>query len=339
MSSLNDTSSNQQLTSAEVGKLWASYMGNTMGSCVLRYFYQHVDDGDIKEVIKTAYHLSREFIDRITAILKKENHPIPVGFTEKDVNLKAPRLFMDEFYLHYLKYIAKAGMSLYAIAVPLMTRKETKELFTHCVKATTDLMNLVNNVLLKKGYLTKPPFIPIPNQVDFVKKQTYLSGFFGDVRPAHALEIAHNFDNLENNVTSKALLVGFVQVSQDRKVKDALIRGKELTEKHLEIFSEQLHRDNLPSHPRLDHLVTSSIIPPFSDKLMISHKIDMFSMKIRGYGNAASLNGRHDIGLNNAKALMDVSRYVQDLANIVIDKGWMEQMPQAVKRDELGYRK
>jgi hypothetical protein len=33
-----------------------------------------------------------------------------------------------------------------------------------------------------------------------------------------------------------------------------------------------------------------------SDKLMIYHKVDMFSMKIREYANGASFNGRKDIG-------------------------------------------
>jgi hypothetical protein len=46
----------------------------------------------------------------------------------------------------------------------------------------------------------------------------------------------------------------------------------------------------------LDHLVSESTFSPFSDKLMLAHKIEMFSMKIRTAGNGASLNGRRDIG-------------------------------------------
>lgn len=43
---------NEQLTSAEMGKLWAVYMGNTMAICVLTYFQKHCQDPDIMEILK-----------------------------------------------------------------------------------------------------------------------------------------------------------------------------------------------------------------------------------------------------------------------------------------------
>ena len=43
-----------KLTSAEMGKLWVTYVGNTMAKCVLRYYLQHVDDEDIKKVLENA---------------------------------------------------------------------------------------------------------------------------------------------------------------------------------------------------------------------------------------------------------------------------------------------
>ncbi len=38
----------EKLNSAEMGKLWATYMGNSMSTCILSYFLQHVEDKDIK---------------------------------------------------------------------------------------------------------------------------------------------------------------------------------------------------------------------------------------------------------------------------------------------------
>ncbi|WP_244873064.1 DUF3231 family protein [Paenibacillus albilobatus] len=63
--------------------------------------------------------------------------------------------------------------------------------------------------------------------------------------------------------------------------------------------------------------------------------IDMFSMKVREYANGASLSGRKDVGALFAKCQLDVSLYVEDGANIMIDRGWMEQPPEAVDRDNL----
>jgi Protein of unknown function (DUF3231) len=327
--------SNEQLTSAEMGKLWVTYEGNTMAKCVLSYYLQHVDDQDIKKIIENALSLSESLVKRIKEILVKENFPLPVGCTEEDVNLGAPRLFSDEFYLHYLKYTIKAGLSIYSIAIPLVTRKDIKDFFIHTLDSTVKLITQINEVLEEKGALVKPPKIPIPKRIDFAKRQSYLHGFFGDNRPLHALEISHLFDNTENNATSKALLIAFSQVAKTEKVKKFMIRGKEISNKHIEVCSQKLHKDNLPSPKSLDDLVSVSTIAPFSDKLMLWHKIDMFSMKIRSYANGASLNGRRDIGAMYAKFIMDVSLYVEDGANIMIDHGWMEQPPEAVDREDL----
>ncbi|WP_075980663.1 DUF3231 family protein [Bacillus massilinigeriensis] len=330
---------NEPLTSAEVGKLWSIYMGNTMSIQILSYFLKHVDDDEIQKLLDQGLHLSQSFVESSKDILEKEKFPIPVGFTEKDVNLEAPRLFSDEFYLHYLKYAGKAGLSLYSIAVPLMIREDIADFLNQCVSSTVDFLRDVNHALITKGFLMKPPPIPVPERVEFIKKQNYLNGFFGNVRPLHVLEITHLYDNIENNVTSKALLIGFSQVSQHETVRQYLIRGKEITNKHIELCSQHLHKDHLPSPPLLDHLVTTSTSSPFSEKLMLFHKIDMFSMKIRSYGNSSSANGRRDIGGMYAKFLMDMALFVEDGFEIMIDYGWMEQIPEAVDRDTLASKK
>lgn len=326
---------NEKLTSAEMGKLWATYTGNTMAKCVLSYYLKHVDDQDIKKVLENALALSESLVKSIKEIFIQEGFPLPIGYTEEDVNLEAPRLFSDEFYLHYLKYTSKAGMSIYSIALPLMIRPDVKDFFIYTLDSTVKLITQVNEVLEAKGFFVKPPTIPTPKKVDFVQQQNYLSGFFGAIRPLHALEVAHLFDIIENNVTSKALLIAFSQVAKNEKVQKFMLRGKEITNKHVETCSHQLHKSNLPSPPLLDNLVSTSTFSPFSDKLMLWHKIDMFSMKIRSYANAASLNGRRDLGAMYAKFQMDVSLYIEDGANIMIDHGWMEQPPEAIDREDL----
>ncbi|WP_085524377.1 DUF3231 family protein [Tuberibacillus sp. Marseille-P3662] len=334
-----DQSSNQlhgnPLTSAEMGKLWASYTGNTLGRCVISYYLKHVDDADIKKVLKYALDLSESFIRDIKAIFVKENFPIPVGLTDEDVDQDAPRLFYDEFYLYYLQYVGKAGISIYSAAIPIVTRKDVRDFFVESLRDTVKLMTEVNDVLKSKGILTNAQPMPSPEKVDFVKRQDFLSGFLGDVRPLHGLEVAHLFDNINNDITSKALIVGFRQGARHEKVKKYLERGENINKKHIEMLSDKLNKDHSPAPTILDHLVTPSTTPPFSDKLMVFHKIDMFSMKIREYANGASLNGRRDIGALYARCLLDVSLYVEDGANIMIDHGWMEQPPELINRDQL----
>jgi spore coat protein CotF len=325
----------EKLTSAEMGKLWVTYMGNSMSKRYLMYYLQHVEDQDIKKIVENALNICESILQEIKKIFIEESFPVPIGFTDEDVHLNTPRLFSDEFYLHYLKYAGKAGLSIYSIAVPIMTREDIRDFFINTLNSTVKLINEVNNALMAKGYLIKPPLIPTPEKVDFIKKQNYLNGFIGNVRPLHALEITHLYLNNENNVTSKALLIGFSQVAENEQIKEFFIRGKEMTNKHIVNCSQHLNKENLPALPLLDHLVSTSTISPFSDKLMLAHKIDMFSMKIRAYGNGMSLNGRHDIGGMYARFVKDVGLYVEDAANIMIDHGWMEQPPEAADRDHL----
>ncbi len=325
-------STNKQLTSAELGKLWVTYSGNTLGKCVLQYFLKHVNDEKIKEVVQDAHDLSVELLEKLEQLFHAENIPIPKGMTEEDVNEDAPRLFLDDFYLHYLRYTSKAGLSIYSIAIPLMTREDVREFFINGCHATMKLITKINKVMLDKGLLIKPPIIPYPEHIDFVKKQSFLYGFLGDVRSLHALEIAHLYDNIDNKVTSKALLIGFSQCVQDEDVRQFMLRGKTITERHLRLTMAKLHKNHLPSPTLLDDMVTSSTVAPFSDKLMLSHKIDMFSMKIRSYANALSLGGRRDIGGLYAKFMMDVTLFIEDGGNKMIDRGWLEQPPKAFER-------
>lgn len=325
----------EQLTSAETGKLWATYMGNSMSKCILRYYLQHVEDHDIKNLLENALKLSSEFLKITKEIFIKENFPIPNGFSEEeDLNASAPRLFADEYYVHYLKYTAKAGMSLYNVAVPLVFRTDVEEFFTYCMESTMSLIKQIKEILMNKGLIIKPPYIPIPDKVDYVQ-QDFLNGFFGHVRPLHALDIAHLYDNIENNVASKALIMAFSQVVKSEKIRKLFLRGKDFTHKHVELYMEKLHNEDLPTPSFLDHFVTTSTYAPFSDKLMLFHKMDMFAMKIRSFGNSAAVNGRHDIGLMYSRTLMQISTFVEDAAKIMIENGWLEQPPYAVKRDKI----
>lgn len=324
------TNTTEKLTSSELGKLWATYMGNSMGKCIMSYYLQHVEDEDIKALLENALLLSEEFLKKITDIFTKENVPIPHGFTDADVNIQAPRLFQDEFYVHYLKYTAKAGMSIYNVAFPLVFRKDVEEFFRYCMDSTMDLMGQIKEILMYKGLIIKPPLIPIPEKVTFVHKD-FLNGFFGDVRPMHALEITHFYDIIENNTTSKALITAFAQVVRDEEIRKLFERGKDITKKNIEKDMKMLEDENLPAPSSLNDLLTSSTFSPFSDKLMLFHKMDMFTIKLRSFGNAAAVNGRHDIALKHSNALLKNANFVQDAAKIMIERGWFEQPPSAVE--------
>ena len=330
--SSNELDESQPFTTVEVGKLWVTYMGNSMSSQILTYFLQHCEDEHIRTLLENALALSKDFIQRVEVFLKKENFPIPVGFSEDDVNLGAPRLYEDAFYPQYLKYAAKAGLSIYAVAIPLVIREDIREFFVYADKCTSVLLGQINNVLYDKKLIPKPPVIPIPEKPEFINKQSYMNGWFGDVRPLHAMEIVHLYDNIENNIASKALLLGFYQTVRDEKIKSLFKKGLDITDKTVKQCIEKLQIENMPAPSYIDHLVTTSDCPPFSDQIMLSHKLDMFSMKIRSFGNSLAVSSRRDISALYVRAMTNVGLFAEDAANILIDKGWLESPPEAFKR-------
>jgi hypothetical protein len=98
---------------------------------------------------------------------------------------------------------------------------------------------------------------------------------------------------------------------------------------------EKLQNDNLPAPSLLSHLVTTSTFSPFSDKLMLFHKVDMFSMKIRAFGNSVAVNGRHDLAALYGKSLADIFMFVEEASKLMMENGWMEIPPEAADREEL----
>lgn len=71
------------LTAAEVGKLWATYMGNSMAKNVLQYFLKHCEDQEIKKLLENALHLIEEFIKRIKEIFTHDKFQFRMDLLKK----------------------------------------------------------------------------------------------------------------------------------------------------------------------------------------------------------------------------------------------------------------
>jgi hypothetical protein len=329
------THHNIRLTAAEIANLWGTYMGNSMSVCVLQYFCHHVEDQQIKEVLEYALSLAKKHVETVTEIFNHENFPIPVGFTAKDVNLNAPRLFSDTFFLNYLHQTTKSGFSLYPIALPNIARSDVRDFFSECIVSLTELYNKVANISLSKGIFIRPPYITVPHDVEFVESKGFLAGFLGDIRPLNALEITHLFANTQTNSMGKALIMGFSQVAQSEEVREYFIRGKELSTKQIEVFSGTLRKEDLPAPMTSDHDVMDSTVPPFSDKLMLFHIMGMNALGIFNYGAAMSGSQRHDLHSIYARLSSEIGLYGEAGTRLMIENGWLEQTPLSANREAL----
>ena len=326
------------LTSAEVSNLWATYQSSTMAICGVRYFLATVEDEAIRAILNDVLDFSQKRVQTVSQMLNREQYPTPIGFTEQDVNLEAPRLFSDTLILLYLLNMGRLDLAGCSMMLSFSARDDVAAFYTEYFMESNALMNKARKLALKKGFFIRPPSIPKPGQVDFVKKQSFLAGWF-DRRPRLGAEIANLVYDAERNALGEALITGFSQVAESKEGRQFMLRGREISSKHFEVFTSVLQEEQLSSAKNMTSEVTNSTVSPFSDKLMMFHIAGLIASGIGQYGISMSVSPRRDLGVLYTRLIAEIVKYSEDGANIMINNGWMEEPPKAADRDELAKRK
>lgn len=333
------TEHNPRLTAAEIANLWTTYQSNTMINCGVKYFLVTVQDEEIRSILQYALECIKKREQFITQMFNDEDYPLPVGFTDHDVNLEAPRLFSDSMMLFYMLNMGRFMLTIEGMMFSLSARNDIASFYSECIMQSKELADKGRKLALQKGIFVRQPYIPVPDQVDFVKKQNFLNGWLGERRPLLGIEIANLVYNAERNALGEALITGFSQVAKSEEVRKYMVRGREISSKHLEVFSSILNKENLSSAKNMTSEVTNSTMPPYSDKLMMAHIAGLVGSAIGQYGAAMSVSPRRDLGVMYARLMAEIGKYSVDGANIMIENGWMEEPPKAADRDELAKRK
>ncbi|WP_408009952.1 DUF3231 family protein [Pseudalkalibacillus sp. A8] len=328
-----------KLTSSELANLWTTYQSSTMIICGLEYFLTTVEDEEIRNILQYVLDFSTNHIQSISEILNGENYPLPVGFTKNDVNPGAPRLFSDAMVLVYILNMGRLSMSAESLMFSLSARDDVAGFYSQALTKSKELTDQSRKLALQKGLYVRTPYLPIPDKVDFVKRQRFLFGWFGDRRPLVGTEISNLVFNAERNALGEALITGFGQVAQSNEVWKYMARGREISSKHYEVFSSILNEEHLSSAQKMTSEVSDSTTAPFSDKLMMFHIAGLIASGIGQYGVSVSVSPRRDLGVHYARLSGELAKYAEDGANIMIENGWMEEPPKAADRDQLTKRK
>ncbi|WP_257347055.1 DUF3231 family protein [Pseudalkalibacillus decolorationis] len=326
---------NATLSAAEISQIWGAYQNDTLTKCVFQYFIEIVEDEDVRTIVQHVLELTEAHIDQLTLFFNQEKYPVPYGFTENDVNVGAPRLYSDSFILNYIQQLGKLGINAFSVAVALSARNDIHNYFSECLSEFTKLHKMASDLLLSKGLYIRPPNIPKPEKVEFVTKQSFLTGWFGNRRPLVSLEVTNLCDNIQRNALGMSTLIGFSQAAASKKVKQYMVRGKEIAAKHVEVFGSILREDDLPVPMSWDMEVTDSTVTPFSDKLMMFHTTALIAISMGYYGTSMATTMRRDIQAQYGRLTSEIGKYAEDGANIMIDNGWMEYPPKAADRDKL----
>lgn len=330
-----NTGSEERLTSAEMSGLWSGYLFISSVHHMLKAFLNQVEDQEIRSLVEHGHANSKEHLEDIIHVLKRENFPVPRGITIEDFNENAPRLFTDKFYIQYMKFMAKFALTTFAISYTEASRPDIRNLHSTHMDDLQYIDQQVTEVMLAKNVYNHTPFIPIPKDLDFVKKESFLAGLFAAKRPLTAMEINQLYLNAQSNALGKALLMGFIRVTQSKDLKEYFIRGMELSKRFYKSFSEPLINENLSIPPTFDGEVLESAKTPFSDRLMLVHVGILIPTGLGNYGLALASSQRSDLAALFAKVMLEVGAYASDGAKLLIDRGWLEQPPLAPNRKSL----
>ncbi|GAE37523.1 DUF3231 family protein [Halalkalibacter akibai] len=319
------------LTATEMGYLWSTYQAETMNYCILTYFNQIVEDDDIKRLNELTLDSSKENIEQMRSIFKLDDFPIPIGFTDLDVQKEAGQLYTDPFILFYQWFVGKGNLNYGSLAINTIAREDVFNFFEQFTSKALSLLNQSRKMLLTKGLWIRAPYIPPPRKVEFVKKESFLNGWFGDERPLAGIEIASIFYNLITNTIGHSLTKSFYQVTTKGEIQDYFKKGQEISEKHINILSKMLKKEDLFVPATWNAGVTDSTTPPFSEKLMLYFISFLNAQGLNNYGNAISNSIKRDVGADFSRLAAEVSAYGEEGIKLLIKNGWMEAPPQAPK--------
>jgi hypothetical protein len=323
------------LTSAEIGYLWLTYLLNSKSKNILMYAVETADDPNIKEIMQNALEFSGKNLKEVKAIFETVNHPLPYGFSEFDVKLKSGKLYSDKLMLQTLKLFISVGISQYGYAIAMVARSDVKNFFNESMQDSLKLLNKIDNTALSKGIFVRPPNIPIPKKIEIAEDKSIMGRFIGHRRPMTALEVASVFNASLSNYIVKANILGLAQTMKDDRIRDFYDKVTMVLKEHTEDLNIKLHNENLSTPVSFYSEILNSTEAPFSDRLSFYFAYSMLGDLLGSYA-ASTLNVmRKDLTFELTRLNAEVFMLAKDATNIMIDKGWYEEMPKNVDREDI----
>ena len=327
----------QALSSSELGTLWITYQQKTMIQRMLEYFIEQADDDRAKEIMQDAHMNVVKYIEVIKNILKNEGAIIPIGFTEKDVNIGVPKLYDNMFDIMFCRLLGSISMGLHTLHMSMAYRKDIVVLYKELTAFTQSIYDECVDYLQEKDVLPRPPAVTMPKTVIFADGTNYMSGFnlFSEKRALNTVEVSHLYNAIESNILGMQLITGFAQVANEPEVKKYFIKGKELAKKIVTDYTQLFLQSDIQPPSTWGANATDSKIAPFSDKLMMycTSLLSGFGLGTSALGTAFSL--RSDLPFIMVNTAKDVLTYGRDGGKIMAKNGWLEEPPSMQDRNNL----
>ncbi|MFZ3591725.1 DUF3231 family protein, partial [Bacillus sp. DJP31] len=209
------------ISSSELGTLWLTYQEKTLILRVLEYFIEKSDDQQAINIMGGLWQELDFYVNKIIGIFENEGVVIPIGFTNEDVNLEAPKLYDNGFDIMFLRILKEISMGMYTLNMTMAYREDIMSIYAGLTTITHRTYQLSTLYLLNRGILTLPPIVTMPKTTEFIKNKSYLNGFtpFSNDRALNDIEIGTLHHGIESNSIGMQLITGFAQCADDKEVK------------------------------------------------------------------------------------------------------------------------
>lgn len=323
------------LTSAEIGYLWTTYLINSKSKQAISYIVETSHDPNIKDIMKSSVELADKNTEGVKAIFETVNHPIPYGFSEHDVKLGSEKLFSDKLTLHTLKLFLSVGISQYSFSLSLAARDDVKALFNAGIQASLSLLNKTDEIALNKGIFMRTPNLPVSEKVEFAEDSDIVGRLIGRKRPMTAIEAASMFNTSLSNYIVKANIMGLSQTMKDDKIRDFYEKVISALKEHTQDLNEKLLVENLLTPSNLNSELSKSTENPFSDRLSLFVAYTLLGDLLGTYAVSKVTVMRKDLILALTHLSNEVTFLAKDAMDIMIKRGWYEEMPKNVDRYDI----
>lgn len=328
-----------KLTSSEIGSLWAEYVNGTMTDTVNRYMVSIIEDEEIKAIFEDAIRTFEKQKNQLITFIENEGFPVPIGFTESDLNKGVERLFTDIFCLNYLHIMTLHGLLGHSTALAVSVRKDLRYFYDSCDNDGKRMYHQTIELLLKKGNFQRDPlFYPAKNP-EFVSSQDFTDGIFGKERCLAATEIIGISFNLKKSVMAKTLSIAFSQVTQTKEVREFLTDSEKTADQQIQAFAKIMMADNLPVPKSWETEVTTSTNAPFSDKLMLYHTGFLFQTAQAYHGTGLAAAMRTDLVTTYERIILKNLMVTKKWFDLMVQNKWLEQPPLAPSRNKIAKEK
>lgn len=324
-----------KLTSSEIGSLWGEYVNGTMIDAVNRYMYSIIEDEAIKAIFDDAIKTFEVQKKQLVTFIENEGFPVPIGFSEADINKGAKRLFTDIFCLNYLHIMTLHGLIGHITAFGVSVRKDLREFYDTCDNDAKTMYHQTIELLLEKGNFQRDPMFYPSQGHEFIVSKDFTDGFFGKGRSLSATEIISISFNIKKSIMAKTLSIAFSQVADSKEVRKFLSESEKTSDEQIQTLAKILHNDNLPVPRSWETEVTTSTDSPFSDKLMLYHTGFLFQAAQVYHGTGLASSMRTDLITTYESIILKNLIVTKKWFDIMEKNKWLEQPPLAPNRKEI----